>query len=266
MRFKLFNQNRTRSKFILLDTKKCIACWKCIKVCSNNVISKIDLAWHKHALLVEPNNCIGCNKCIDICQNKAYSSLKNLETNINALNQKKYNSLIINTFLLIIGLIMTFSGLLLQVGYHVGSSKPKHEIIQSNEKKHHSIREMDTSKRIISYNYYEWSLIHKTTIVIFSLLIILHIYYHWNWYKLLFKKKLYKNNRQKIIFYILFLFVAITGLIPWIIDLTTKQSEIRVLFIEIHDKIAIIFSGYLLIHVIKRIKWYPKTYKTIKNT
>ena len=41
--------------------------------CSNQVINKIDLPWHKHALIVEPDSCTGCLNCVSICQYNAYS-------------------------------------------------------------------------------------------------------------------------------------------------------------------------------------------------
>lgn len=55
------------TKFILLDVNKCQACWECISSCKNKVIGKIDLFFHKHAMIAKTSKCLGCMKCIDAC-------------------------------------------------------------------------------------------------------------------------------------------------------------------------------------------------------
>jgi 2-oxoglutarate ferredoxin oxidoreductase subunit delta len=59
-----------------LDTRKCQACWKCLAACPNHAIGKIDLPWHKHALIIAPQKCTGCLACIKICQPRAYTRQK----------------------------------------------------------------------------------------------------------------------------------------------------------------------------------------------
>jgi 2-oxoglutarate ferredoxin oxidoreductase subunit delta len=36
------------TKYIQLDTRKCKACWKCLDICANNVIGRINLPFHKN--------------------------------------------------------------------------------------------------------------------------------------------------------------------------------------------------------------------------
>lgn len=67
------NNENNSLKGILLDTKKCQACWKCIKTCPNNVIDKISILWHKHAKIINPENCTLCNRCVGICSFNAIS-------------------------------------------------------------------------------------------------------------------------------------------------------------------------------------------------
>ncbi|MFV0553365.1 MAG: 4Fe-4S binding protein [Mangrovibacterium sp.] len=55
------------SKFISLDTNKCIACWKCVDACERKVIGKVAILWHKHIVLRNLDNCLGCGKCIKAC-------------------------------------------------------------------------------------------------------------------------------------------------------------------------------------------------------
>ncbi len=65
------NQSKRKTAFIMLDTKKCKACWKCQEVCTHNVIGRVNMPWHKHALIKAGNNCTGCLKCVDICESNA---------------------------------------------------------------------------------------------------------------------------------------------------------------------------------------------------
>jgi hypothetical protein len=79
---------------------------------------------------------------------------------------------------------------------------------------------------------------------------------HWKWYKTVIKKRLVAKNIQVLTLSMLFVLVAITGFIPWFIDLLKGDEILRKAFIEIHDKFAIILSVYLILHVIKRLKWF----------
>ena len=73
------NREHSRTAYIQLDTKKCIACWKCQDKCSNKVIGKVNLPWHKHAHIVKANNCTGCLKCLSACEVKALSKITTKE-------------------------------------------------------------------------------------------------------------------------------------------------------------------------------------------
>lgn len=158
------------------------------------------------------------------------------------------NRFIVNLGLFIFGIASAFSGMLIQVMYHMGN----HSNIAIND-------------FVFGVNYYGWSVMHKISIVVLSLLMIYHIYQHWKWYKAVITKRLFAKNQQVLIFSLLFVLVAITGLTPWFIDLL-KGNEIRQkAFIEIHDKIAIILLIYLVLHIIKRLKWYFTTFEKIKN-
>lgn len=70
-----FKREQTITVFILLNKKKCVACWKCLDVCINNVLGRINLPWHKHILLVNRSACIGCMKCVKICNTGAISKI-----------------------------------------------------------------------------------------------------------------------------------------------------------------------------------------------
>lgn len=118
---------------------------------------------------------------------------------------------------------------------------------------------------VLGLNYHNWSVVHKISIVVLSLFAIYHIYQHWKWYKLVIKKRLFAKNQQVLIFSLLFVLVAITGLIPWFIDLLKEDEMQRKAFIEIHDKLAIILAIYLILHVIRRMKWFFTTFDKRKD-
>ncbi len=146
---------------------------------------------------------------------------------------------ILNLGLLISGIATVFSGLLIQVNYHMGN----HGNIEVND-------------CVIGISYNGWSTIHKIAIVVFTLLITYHIYHHRQWYRVVVKKKLFARNKQVIILSVLFVLVAITGFTPWFIDLLNVDEMLRKVIIEIHDKLAIIIAVYLTLHIIKRLRWF----------
>jgi hypothetical protein len=154
---------------------------------------------------------------------------------------KRNNKFIINLGLFIIGAAAVFTGLLIQVKYHRGN----HGNIAINDE-------------VFGIDYPIWSAIHKISIVVLSVLMIYHISHHWKWYKIVVTKKLISKNRQVLVLSLLFVLVAITGLTPWFIGMLKYDEITRKGFIEIHDKLAIILSVYLILHVSKRFKWFLK--------
>jgi hypothetical protein len=158
------------------------------------------------------------------------------------------NRFIVNLGLLVFGIASAFSGILIQVKYHMGN----HGKIAIND-------------FMFGINYHGWSVAHKISIIVLSLLIIYHIWHHWKWYKVVITKRLFAKNQQVLIFSLLFVVVAITGLTPWFIDLLIGDEIHRKAFIEIHDKFAVILTIYLILHIIKRMKWFFTSFEKIKK-
>jgi ferredoxin len=254
----LFKREYTRTAYIQLDTSKCKACWKCIEACNNNVIGKIDIFFHKHVKFIEGNNCTGCHKCIDICVNGALLKANKNEKELTGHKLLVNKAFWINNFLLLSGLIMIVSGLTLQFGYHIGNHEghSNKAVITNVEGIQTSvqIRGIDINKTVLGFDYYDWTVIHKTAIVVFSLVMFYHIYRHWKWYRTVISRHLMTKNIQVISLSILFVMVALTGFIPWLIYLSDKNSLLRIIFIEVHDKLALLLAVYLVLHVVKRRK------------
>jgi 2-oxoglutarate ferredoxin oxidoreductase subunit delta len=252
--------------YVQLDTQKCIACWKCQEICPHDVIGKVNMPWHKHAKFVKHDACTGCLNCVNTCQHSALSIIGRANYQTNKQQRKVINQFLINNLLLLFGIVMILSGLSLQIGYHMsgsykqnGSGKPKY--IQSMT--YEQINEIDTNRIVCGFYYQNWSTIHKVSIIIFSLLMIYHIYAHWQWFKSIISKHLVSKNIQVITLSVLFLLVTCTGLIPWFIHLSGGAVFSRFVLIEIHDKLALILVVYIILHIIKRKNWYTTAYKQI---
>lgn len=242
------NSRQANTNYIVLDTRRCEACWKCMEICPNNVIGRVNLPWHKHALIIKHDNCTGCSKCIKACEFNAITKV--ITKNDKKKPQKKntYKRLIINAGAFFTGFFSVFSGFLIQFSFHMGQ--------------HGTI---DINKRVLDINYSEWTVIHKISILLLSVFMIFHIIKHWNWYTTIIKKNLIRKNKQVFILTTVFVLVAITGYIPWIIDLTLNDQITRKIFMEIHDKLTIILFIFLILHVTKRLKWFMTTLKRIKT-
>lgn len=157
------------------------------------------------------------------------------------------NQFLVNIGLIIFGFLSMFSGILMKVGFHGG---PHGDGI---------------NPVVLGLNHHDWSLFHKVSIIVLSLLMIYHIYKHWKWYKNVLAKKLFRKNIQVLIFSVLFILVTITGLTSWSIDLLEGNRALRRTIIEFHDRSSMILSVFLILHIITRIKWYFKTYKQLRK-
>jgi hypothetical protein len=196
-----------------------------------------------------------------------YSRIDRVKQETEKQRKRIFNNFLINNLLIVSGLVTIFSGLVLQIGFHMGEHDEQTGdlAVQSRAIQYEQLREIDTNKIVCAFNYPSWSAIHKFVTVTFFLLMVYHTYVHWKWYKIVFTKHLIGKNRQVIILSVLFLLVAVTGFIPWLIDLSGSISIIRMLFIEIHDKLTFILIFFLVLHFIKKVKWFSTAYAKLKK-
>jgi 2-oxoglutarate ferredoxin oxidoreductase subunit delta len=59
---------RKETKYICLETRRCQACWKCLDACSQQVLGKIEIGWHRHVRIRNASACRGCKKCVRVCE------------------------------------------------------------------------------------------------------------------------------------------------------------------------------------------------------
>jgi ferredoxin len=242
------NNDSRRTTYIQLDTKKCIACWECLSECKNHVIGRINLPWHKHSKFVNSNDCTGCLKCVNICEPGALTKISNTKPDNYSSKKTIRRAFVVNIGLIFFAIAMSLSGFVIQLKYHMGHNSG-----------------LESNNSVLGIGYYNWTNIHKTSIIIFSILMTFHFFIHWKWYTTIINKKLASRNKLQIILSIIFILVAITGYIPWIINLSGGSDIARKSFIEIHDKIAILLFVLLTLHLTTRLKWYITTLDKLKN-
>jgi magnesium-transporting ATPase (P-type) len=173
--------------------------------------------------------------------------------------KRMLNNLLVNNLLLLSAFVMVISGLTLQLGFHAGGpGGHQFEVhgAHSRTMKYEEARGIDTNKIVYGFTYPVWSNVHRLTIILFSLLIMYHVYAHWRWYKGVVARRQIHKNFQTLTLSMLFLAVAVTGFVPWFIDLSGSTVILRTLLIEIHDKLAFVLIVFFILHVAKRAKWY----------
>lgn len=146
-----------------------------------------------------------------------------------------------NFGLLIFGTAAIFTGFTIQIGFHMGSHG-----------------KISLTESVLGLLYVTWSDIHKLSIVVVTILSVIHVTLHWKWYKKTFTKRNLLKNQQVLLLSTIFLISAILGYIPWMIHLTGQSEVTRKFYIEIHDKLTLLLTIYLIFHVVKRFKWFIK--------
>ena len=68
----LFSFLRLReTKYIQLSPRQCQGCWKCVDVCPEDVMAKMDRTRRHHVHVKNPDACTGCKKCVRMCEYNA---------------------------------------------------------------------------------------------------------------------------------------------------------------------------------------------------
>jgi hypothetical protein len=182
--------------------------------------------------------------------------------------QQIVNSFIINSLLFVFVLVMILSGLFLQQGFHridAGEQRIGFHEVQHQSMQYEQVRGIDLNKIVWGFDYPVWSTIHRSSIVFFSLLIMYHIYAHRIWYKRVISKNLIRKNIKMITLSALLSLVAITGFASWFVDLSGKTVMLRIIAIEIHDKLALLLIVFLMLHIVKRAKWFFTVHEKLKE-
>lgn len=157
-------------------------------------------------------------------------------------------NVIIDSLLIVIGILVIISGFQLVINYHA------HRLAKYS--------------LVWGFNYYNWYDIHLISSIGFVTLVIIHVILHFSWYKSLFKGNLAKY-RPTLIITLLFLFTTLTSFVPFLIKHLSKTRgdlpDFVFLMIELHDKMGIIFTILIILHVIRRKDRLGKMFTKLFN-
>lgn len=68
--------SRISTAYVSINSRMCVACWKCVDTCPQQVVGKVQFLWHKHIVIKHPESCSGCKKCIKTCPHEVFTDLK----------------------------------------------------------------------------------------------------------------------------------------------------------------------------------------------
>jgi len=69
----------TETPFVHIDTSLCLACWKCVEACPQQVLGQARLFRHQHVHVDRARLCKGCRKCVRTCPNQAIQPVQRVE-------------------------------------------------------------------------------------------------------------------------------------------------------------------------------------------
>jgi len=101
--------------------------------------------------------------------------------------------------------------------------------------------------------------IHEISGIIWLVLMFLHTIQHWNWYKKLFSLKHIMQNKLLTGTLVLFVLLVLTSIGMWTEIIPRGLIDLK----EIHGLIGQVLVGFILIHIIQRLKWYVTVTKKL---
>lgn len=99
---------------------------------------------------------------------------------------------------------------------------------------------------------------HELYGIIWLILMALHTVQHWNWYKKVFSWKHILNNKLLTSTLVLFVLLALSSIAMVTEIIPRGLFNLK----ELHGFLGQVLLGFVLIHIIQRVKWYiTTTYK-----
>jgi hypothetical protein len=144
-------------------------------------------------------------------------------------------------FILFLGIIIT--GLVIQLNYHM--------------------HRLPDTYLIMGMERMGWLLAHKAATAAALIGIIIHCMLHLKYISAATKKFINKASKSPAMtsYYLLIIcfFTSITAIISWLF--LEQANPLRFLLIEVHDKLALLFIIFSVVHILSRTKWMLKTYQ-----
>lgn len=97
--------------------------------------------------------------------------------------------------------------------------------------------------------WHNWAVAHVISTLLLTILVAIHIYGHWGWYKSLFKGGIKNKSRVTIVVSILFVVLTISGTFAFTVP-EGPNSHIGI----VHYIIGIISTIFFVGHIVKRHK------------
>ena len=114
------------TKFVTITPKRCVACWKCVDKCPENVICKVGFLWHKHVAFQDTGACIGCRKCVKTCPHGVFF-IPDGDSKNPPIHQGKKIWLNVEFLLILLLLATIVTGIKLHVACHGNGQYGQHE-------------------------------------------------------------------------------------------------------------------------------------------
>jgi hypothetical protein len=139
--------------------------------------------------------------------------------------------IVLNLALLLAGLASASSGLTMQIKYHMG----RHGRLDATD-----------------WGYPIWAQFHKFAAVTVLALVAWHLIVNWKWLRAVWNKGLFRKHRQLVTMSPIFVAAVLTGLGAWAIGWTGGGFRSEKLVVEIHDKLTLFLTVFLILHVWSR--------------
>lgn len=176
---------RMTTKYVAMNPSCCMACWKCVDKCPKHVIGKVGFLWHKHTVFKDADACIGCNKCIKTCPHGVF--FRPDETSIRSfqIRTKMKTAFIMERLLPLAFVATAVTG----IGLHIAGHGINH------------------------YIWYNWTVAHVISSLIWLVSVVFHFNRHRSWYKTIVSKGISNKSRTTVTLSIVFLIVVVTGIL-----------------------------------------------------
>lgn len=98
--------------------------------------------------------------------------------------------------------------------------------------------------------------------IVWLILMALHTYQHWGWYKKMFSAKHILKNKLLTATVVVFVILALSSIALLFHAIPRGFINIK----EIHEISSYLMGGLVLIHTIQRLKWYVKSTRKLFGT
>lgn len=212
---KKVKMDRTSTKYVTIDTHRCVACWKCVEECPKKVIGTSCFLWHRHVVFNDASACIGCGKCVKACPNGVFSRFDAFDNTCRAVKI----SLLFEKLLPLAFVSSAITGICLHIAGH-GSS---HEV------------------------WHSWAVAHIVATLIWVISVCFHVWRNRHWYKTFVSKGFIKKHFVNLVLLSLFVIATFTGIILLVyVEGANSSTGLW------HYKLGILLLLFSLVHSIFR--------------